>query len=65
MISEKDKSNNIYLFDPKQFNQNETKFVQNSLYLNSFPKILHSSESLDIPYIYSEVLEDNLDLSVN
>ena len=61
MISEKDKSNNIYLFDPKQFNQNETKFVQNSLYLNSFPKILHGSESLDIPYIYSEVLNGNLD----
>lgn len=62
MISEKDKSNNVYLFDPKQFNQNESNFIKNALYLNSFPKILHGSESLDIPYIYSEVLGGNLNL---
>lgn len=62
LISEKDKSNNVYLFDPKQFNQNESKFIRDSLYLNSFPKILHGSESLDIPYIYSEVLGGNLNL---
>jgi hypothetical protein len=61
MISIRNISNNIYLFDPKKFSRDENKFIQKSLYLNSFPKILHGSESLDIPYIYNNVLEGNLD----
>jgi hypothetical protein len=30
--------------------------------LNSYPKILHGSESLDIPYIYKEVLHNDINL---
>ncbi len=62
MISEKNKSNNIYLVDPKQFNQDELMTVQQCLYLNSYPKILHGSESLDIPYIYNQVLNKDVNL---
>ena len=62
LISEKNISNNIYLFDPKEFNEVETKIIQQKLYLNSYPKVLHGSESLDIPYIYKEVLHNDLDL---
>ena len=62
MISEKNISNNTYLFDPKEFNDLDTKFIQQKLYLNSYPKILHGCESLDIPYIYKEVLHNDINL---
>ena len=62
MISQKNSSNNIFLFDPKKFNKNDTDFIKNNLYLNKHPKILHGSESLDIPYIYNQVLDNNKDM---
>jgi hypothetical protein len=61
LISEKNISNNVYIFDPKQFNDKETQFIKNNLYLNNYPKILHGSESLDIPYILNNVLHKNYD----
>jgi hypothetical protein len=60
MISNKNLSNNIYLFYPPDFNKEETELIKNGLYLTPYVKILHGSESLDIPYIYQQVLHNNL-----
>ena len=58
MISNKNVSNNIYLFYPPDFNKEETELIKNGLYLTPYTKILHGSESLDIPYIYEQVLHN-------
>jgi len=58
LISSK-KDNNIFLFHPTYFNNNELELIKKSLYLSNYPKILHGSESLDIPYIYNQVLNNN------
>jgi hypothetical protein len=59
MISNKNISNNIYLFNPLDFNQVELELIKEAIYLSPYPKILHGSEGLDIPYIYSNVLNNN------
>ena len=61
MISNKNVSNNIYLFYPPDFNKEETELIKNGLYLTPYVKVLHGSESLDIPYIYQQVLHNNKD----
>jgi ribonuclease D len=59
MISNKNISNNIYLFNPLDFNQVELELIKEAIYLSPYPKILHGSEGLDIPYIYNNVLNNN------
>ena len=55
MLSNKHKSNNVYLFHPNDFNKEELELIRNTIYLSKFPKILHGCEGLDIPYIYNHV----------
>lgn len=59
MISNKNISNNIYLFNPLEFNEKELVLIKEAIYLSPYPKILHGSEGLDIPYIYNNVLKNN------
>jgi len=62
MLSNKHKSNNVYLFHPNDFNKEELELIRNTIYLSKFPKILHGCEGLDIPYIYNHVLENRSDM---
>ncbi len=62
MISNKHKSNNVYLLHPDDFNKEELELIRNTIYLSKFPKILHGCEGLDIPYIYNHVLDNNSDM---
>ena len=51
----------IFLFDPNQLNKNwRTFFVQKIICSENSYKILHGSDSLDIPYLYHELLENNV-----
>lgn len=47
----------IFIFDPKQMRNNWNKFfVQKIICNEKCYKILHGSDSLDIPYVYNELL---------
>lgn len=50
----------IFMFDPKQLSSNwKLFFVQKILCNLNCIKILHGSDSLDIPYLYSDLLYNN------
>ena len=43
----------VFLIDYYDFTKKEQKFIIRKIYISDIYKILHGSESLDIPYIYS------------
>ena len=51
MINSKE-VNKIFLFIPSYFSNREQQLIKDTIYLSKYKKILHGSESLDIPYIY-------------
>lgn len=53
----------IFLFDPKQFDSKWKQFFAHKIICsdNTY-KILHGSESLDTPYIFEDLLENNVNL---
>ena len=56
----------IFLFDPKQLNSKWKKLLtERILCYKRVNKILHGSDSLDIPFIYEELLENNINLIKN
>lgn len=56
----------IFLFDPNQLNYKwKNLLTERILCHNMVYKILHGSDSLDIPFIYQELLENNIDLIKN
>lgn len=56
----KDLNNYIFIIYPPQFDTKILQFFKyNILCNNSITKILHGSDSLDIPYMYYELFENN------
>lgn len=56
----------IFLFDPNQLSLKWKNFLTERILCHKrVNKILHGSDSLDIPYIYEELLENNFDLIKN
>jgi hypothetical protein len=50
----------IWIFDPTELNKEQLNRVIDSIYIsNNITKILHGSDSLDIPYMYHELFQDN------
>lgn len=61
-INLEDDSNigNIFVFNPNEFNKNQTNIYIDLLTNNEIGKtikVLHGSESLDIPYLFNQVLK--------
>jgi hypothetical protein len=55
----------IFLFHPDQLDINWKKFfIKNILCRNNVYKILHGSDSLDIPYVYNNLLSSNTELII-
>jgi len=52
----------IFLFHPDQFTKKWKKFFVNKILCGNVYKILHGSDSLDIPYVYNNLLSDNPEL---
>lgn len=52
----------IWVFDPKSLNTEQTNFLISYLFTSSFiNKIVHGSDSLDIPYMFQELFMNNHD----
>ena len=55
----------IFLFHPDQLDTNWRKFfIKNILCRNNVYKILHGSDSLDIPYVYNNLLSSDTELII-
>jgi hypothetical protein len=53
----------IFLFDPNQLNSKWKKMLTARILCNrKVVKILHGSDSLDIPFVYNELLENNINM---
>ncbi len=52
----------IFLFHPNQFTKKWKSFFVNKILCGNVHKILHGSDSLDIPYVYNDLLSENPDL---
>lgn len=53
----------IFIIDPNIFNDKWNNFFVNYILCNKLVvKILHGSDSLDLPYIYSDLLKSNINL---
>ena len=56
----------IFLFDPNQLNIKWKKMLTTRILCNKkVVKILHGSDSLDIPFVYNELLDNNIDMIKN
>ena len=52
----------IFIFDPKQFNKEDLRcLVKNYLTNDKYFKILHGAESLDVPFLFSSIFNNNND----
>jgi hypothetical protein len=50
----------IFIFDPNQLKENDKNcLIKNYLINNKYYKILHGAESLDIPYLFETLLQNN------
>ena len=50
----------IFIFDPNQLNGNDMDYLINNYFINDkYYKLLHGAESLDIPYMFSEIFKNN------
>ena len=59
---------NIFIFYPPDLNNNQMKIFKNLLTNGNFLKILHGGESLDIPYLFNNILltkEDRINFCNN
>ena len=52
----------IFLFHPNQFSKKWKNFFINKIICGNTYKILHGSDSLDIPYVYNDLLSNNVEL---
>lgn len=48
----------IFIFDPRMFNKNQEEDLINILINQNIKKILHGSETLDLPYILFELIKN-------
>lgn len=62
----KNKKIYVYIFDPKDLNENETHLLIEYVFVqkNSY-KVMHGSDSIDIPYIYEELFNFNKKLMID
>lgn len=52
-----------FVIDPRDFNTQETQLLISTVFVSEHSyKIMHGSDSLDIPYIYEELFQGNRDL---
>lgn len=57
-----DKIKYIWLVDLNEFNKKDKSIIVNSIFLNDYLyKILHGADSLDIPYIFEDLLDNKKD----
>lgn len=53
----------IFIFDPNQLNSNDLDYLINNYLINDkYYKLLHGAESLDIPYMFSTIFNNNNNL---
>ena len=56
----------IFIFDPNQLNRDDMDYLINNYLINDkYYKLLHGAESLDIPYMFSEIFKNNHQLIRN
>jgi hypothetical protein len=61
-----DINNFIFMIQPNYFDHRTTKFFINNILCNTnITRILHGSDSLDIPYIYNDLLNNNKNNIIN
>lgn len=52
----------LWIIDPRQYDKDKLDIINELLFLNMKAyKVLHGADSLDVPYIYSELLGGNTD----
>jgi hypothetical protein len=52
----------LWIIDPRQYNKDKIKIINEIIFLNKRAyKLLHGADALDIPYIYTELLENDRD----
>ena len=56
----------VFLIDPREFNSLETDILILMVFTQKYTyKIMHGSDSLDIPYIYEELFQNNTNLIID
>lgn len=52
----------VWIIDPRKYTEKYVKIIAEQLFLNdNIYKVLHGADSLDLPYVYNEILYDNKD----
>ncbi len=55
----------IFVLDPRKLSNNEKDILINLLTSKAIIKIIHGGESLDIPYLYNQLFNNNIEYIIN
>jgi hypothetical protein len=49
----------VFICDPNMFDLTQQKILLKTVYISNIERIMHGSDSLDIPYVFANVLQNN------